>query len=366
LPISVAIVGIVGVPAKYGGFETLAQTLVDAENSDFQLTVFCSKSAYKERPRLYKNARMVYLPFRANGWQSILYDGMALFKSAIGRYDVILILGVSGALFIPLFTSSLRSRIIVNVDGIEWRRDKWGFFTRLFLRQSEAYAVRYSGKIIADNLGIYNHLKKCYNQESLVIPYGAPEFVHQQEGSTSFLKLMPKEYFFSVCRIEPENNIELILEAFSSAKSKNYVIVGNFEDSNFGRQLKKRFQTYANISILEPLYDLHLLNQLRKNCFAYIHGHSAGGTNPSLVEAMALALPIIAFDVDFNRYTLHGTGFYFKNKYSLRSLLEDLSFVELQSASEKIYDVFKKNYTIPKVLGEYWNCFNAIALKNYS
>ena len=124
---------------------------------------------------------------------------------------------------------------------------------------------------------------------------------------------LSENYAFKVCRIEPENNVHLILEAFYKYPLLNIVLVGNWNNSVYGKQLKLQFESFENIYLLEPIYDQNILNQLRSNCYLYIHGHSAGGTNPSLVEAMYLELPIIAYDINYNRETTSNKALYFKD-----------------------------------------------------
>ncbi|EKA4244511.1 glycosyl transferase, partial [Escherichia coli] len=144
--------------------------------------------------------------------------------------------------------------------------------------------------------------------------------------------------YLGLCRIEPENNIEMILNAFINT-DKKIKFMGNWDNSEYGRQLKKYYSNYPNITLLEPNYNIEELYKLRKNCLAYIHGHSAGGTNPSLVEAMHFNIPIFAFDCDFNRYTTNNLAHYFNDSEQLTSLADSLSFGNLKC---RVLDL--KNY----------------------
>lgn len=165
------------------------------------------------------------------------------------------------------------------------------------------------------------------------------------------------QYFFKVCRIEPENNIQLILNAFTKVKDQSIVIVGNWNNSEFGKEMLKKYDSLSNIKLLDPIYNQSDLNELRINCKGYIHGHSAGGTNPSLVEAMGLKLPIIAYGVNFNRYTLDNNGVYFNN---LQELIHELSLFDLRNIEmdkEKIHETFINRYTKDKIAGEYAQLF---------
>ena len=354
---NIAIVGIVGVPASYGGFESLVETLLDYNEEKINYTVYCSKKSYDNKLETYKNAKLKYLPLKANGVTSILYDGLSLMLSLREKYDIILLLGVSGAIFLPVFKPFLDSKILCNIDGIEWKRNKWNFLTKKFLRFSEYMAIKYSDYIITDNKGISDYVKFQYHKESITIAYGASETKNTNDHLLRKYNLKQGNYFFKVCRIEPENNIELILKAFSEVKEQNIVIVGNWNNSAFGRMMRQRYSIFPNINLIDPIYNTLKLDQLRTNCKAYIHGHSAGGTNPSLVEAMSLRTPIIAFNVNFNRYTLRGNGLYFETSNDLKNIISGFDLVNFSADIEKIYKTFNRHYTKVKIAKEYLDLF---------
>lgn len=169
----IAIVGIQGVPAKYGGFETLVENIIgDNCSPEVRYTVFCSGKDYATRLNTYKNVRLKYIPlFHANGVQSTPYDILSMLKCLHG-YDTVVILGVSGCIFLPVFRLLFRKRLVANIDGLEHRRAKWGKFTRWFLRTSEAMAVRYADVVIADNKGIQDYVRETYHKEAVLIAYG--------------------------------------------------------------------------------------------------------------------------------------------------------------------------------------------------
>lgn len=353
----IAVLGTSGVPARYGGFETLVENLLDNNKHNFKYTVFCSDKLYPFRVKKYKNAKLKYIKLKANGISSIFYDGISLLESLRGRYDIILLLGVSGAIFLPILKPFIRATIICNIDGIEWKRNKWNIPTKKFLKFSESIAIKYSDEIIADNKGIADYVNSEYNRDSITIAYGAS--IDRNHNNTLLKKydLKKNEYFFKVCRIEPENNIELILDAFTKVKNQRIVIVGNWDNSNFGKRMLQAYGSFPNITLLNPIYNQSDLNELRVNCKGYIHGHSAGGTNPSLVEAMGLNLPIIAYDVNFNRYTLDNNGVYFKNLKKLVHELIQFDSRNVEVDREKIYETFLNRYTVDKIAEEYAKLF---------
>jgi hypothetical protein len=167
----ISLIGTAGIPARYGGFETLAENLVRHNTSGVEYTVFCSAKLYPEKPRTYCGARLKYIRLDANGTSSMFYDLASMLMSL--RSDVMLILGVSGTLFLPLIRLIYGGKIITNIDGIEWKRDKWSRFASFVLRISEKVAVRFSDEIIADNQGIVDYLRQEYNAKAVLIEYGA-------------------------------------------------------------------------------------------------------------------------------------------------------------------------------------------------
>ncbi|PPK87830.1 glycosyltransferase involved in cell wall biosynthesis [Neolewinella xylanilytica] len=326
-----AIIGTVGLPAKYGGFETLASHLVEQLDRQYDMTVYCSGKQYAptNRPTHYRGARLHYLPLEANGVQSIPYDSWSILHALLYA-DVLLILGVAGAWMLPFVRLFTNKRIIVSIDGIEWKRDKWSWPARMYLYWAEKIAVKYSHCDISDNESIQDYTALRYGSLSNVIEYGADHTmtVRPAPADVERYPFLAKPYAFKVCRIEPENNLEMILRAFSGSAPLPLVVVGNWAKSPFGQELKARFADRANLLLLDPIYDQREIDLLRGNATLYVHGHSAGGTNPSLVEAMYLGLPILAFGVSYNRTTTEGKAQYFDteaelNEWLLRSTAED-------------------------------------------
>ena len=168
----IAIVGTRGLPNNYGGFETLADYLVAELNNEIEITVWCSSKYYGKKIKKYKNAQLRYLPFDANGLQSIFYDLISIILSL--HYDKILILGASGGIFFPLFFP-LKKNMILNFGGLDWQRNKWGPIAKMFLKFSEKLAVKNSDLLVADNEGIQNYIKSEYNLDSILIEYGGDQ-----------------------------------------------------------------------------------------------------------------------------------------------------------------------------------------------
>ncbi len=342
----VSIIGTVGVPACYGGFESLVDNLLDFTPSNVEYTVFCSAKKYEKRLETYKGAKLVYLNMDANGKDSIFYDFKSMKLSVAANAGIMLVLGVSGCMFLPYIRKIFKGKIITNIDGLEWRREKWQWYAKKLLKFNEKMAVKYSDIVIGDNKGITDYVKTEYskmlkNKRVELIAYGGDQVSRVKDDSLYEKYPFCREpYSVTVCRIEPENNIHIILEAFSKMPDDVLVFVGNWQKSDYGRALKEKYSAFQNIHLLDPVYEGHTVNFLRSNARVYIHGHSAGGTNPSLVEAMNLSLPILAFDCVYNRATTQEKCLYWKTSGDLQNLMKKLCHCGLDSESlcKKIAD----------------------------
>ncbi len=349
----IAIIGTVGLPAKYGGFETLTEYLTKHLGGSLDLTVFCSSKSCSKKQQTYNNARLVYVPLEANGIQSIFYDIVSMFK-AVRFADTLLILGVSGCIVLPLIRLISRKKIVVNIDGLEWKRAKWNRLAKWFLKFSEKLAVKFSDEVITDNKAIQDYVIEEYGVESNLIEYGG-DHVERLPLSSEIKEAYPlskNSYAFTVCRIEPENNIHIILEAFSQV-SFPLILVGNFGNSVYGKILVKQFSKTKNIQLCDPIYDQGKLNRLRGNAVLYIHGHSAGGTNPSLVEAMFFGVSIIAFDVIYNRQTTENKAEYFIDELTLKQCVNKFTSGVMKSNGTQMHKIALERYTWKKVVQEY-------------
>ena len=351
----IAVIGSVGIPANYGGYETLVQNLVDGkQRKDIQYVVYCSSGAYKDKLNEYHGAKLIYFPFNANGWQSPIYDALTSIH-AYFTCETILSLSSAGSFVLPFLRIFGKRRIIANYDGVELHRDKWGFLPRLVIRISQKCTSWFASYYIADNDAIAPILKDMYHVGCTVIEYGGDNAykVKNDEALLSRYNLSPQSYYFNVARIEPENNTDKILAAFKNMPDKQLVIVGNWNKSPYAQDLYNRYSTLENIKLLPPIYEPNEINLLRSNCRAYLHPHSVGGTNPSLVEAMSLKLPVLAFDVVFNRATTENKAWYFATTAELKEkvlALDDHNRMELSAA---MYEIAHRRYRWSTIVAKY-------------
>lgn len=350
----IAIVGTVGLPAAYSGFETLAEHLVrynERYGLPLDITVYCSARHFREQPATYHGARLRYVGLDANNASSIAYDALTMMMALREGVDTILLLGVSGAVALPLMRMVSRVRIITNIDGIEWRREKWQGAAKAVLRHSERLAVRWSHEVVADNGAIVDHIRDSYGRDSRLIAYGGD---HALSVPAVAYEGLPPRYALALCRIEPENNVHLILEGFVDQDRLPLVFIGNWDRSAYGRDLKQRYASRPGIVILDPIYDVGPLRTIRENCAVYLHGHSAGGTNPSLVEMMHFDKPIIAFDCVFNRQSTDDAALFFHDVEDLRRIVAEVVNTDDGGCGMRMGAIARDRYTWDRIGTQYF------------
>lgn len=353
-----AIIGTNGIPPKYGGFETLVENLVNYLSDKYEITVFCSSKSYPDKITHYKNCELKYIDLKANGWQGIFYDTVSLLKT-YRNYDIILMLGMSGFFILP-FLKKYKNKFYYNFGGIDWERSKWNSITQNFIKKTVNIAIRYTEHIIADNIGIQEYISKEYKRDSTLISYGGDQafVVSPLPSDIEKYPFLNSDYAFTVARIQPDNNIDMILDSFLHDSRYPLVFVGNWNRTPYGIYTKSKYTNIPNIILIDAIYDQHELNLLRSNCKVYLHGHSAGGTNPALVEAMNLALPIFTFDCSFNKYTTEFKAEYFSSSIELTMKLNTVSDQKLKEMSLEMFRIANESYQWKIIAQKYYELFN--------
>jgi glycosyltransferase involved in cell wall biosynthesis len=316
---SLYIVGTNGLGVRYGGWDGLLEHITSGLSGEYDIYVYTVKSEFDHESLIYNGSKVILVPMAANGMQSIFYDFFTMLHATFKSADLVLVLGVSGGIFFPFFRFS-KTKIILNPDGSEWKRTKFSFLTKCFLKLSEKMGVCYADHVITDNAVIGEEVLTEYGIDSSVIEYGADHVspVSLRHNTSQKYGLKTGEYIFKVCRIVPENNLEMILKALSCLPYI-FVLVGNWNNSEFGKRLRENYSYVENFLLLDPIYDQHEIDELRSNCKIYIHGHSVGGTNPSLIEAMQLGLACLVFNVSYNMETTDGKACYFVDESGIKN-----------------------------------------------
>lgn len=323
LRMKLGIIGTRGIPNRYGGFEQFASFLGPALAERGHEVYVYNPSYHPFREKQWKGVHIIskYSPGRRIGSTAqFIYDLNCILDARLRGFDALLQLGyTSSSVWSFLFPG--KSGIITNMDGMEWRRSRYSRPARWFLRYAEKRAVKGSDLLIADSQRIQQYLEEKYRKQALFIAYGATPFERPDRSLLAPFGLTPSGYHLAVCRMEPENNPEMIIRGWLLARSKTPLVIVGDCSNGFGKYLRR---TYARPDILFAggIYDPQALNNLRFFSRLYFHGHSVGGTNPSLLEAMACRCLIAAHGNEFNRFVLGENAFYFEDAEEVAALLK--------------------------------------------
>ncbi|MDG1722788.1 MAG: DUF1972 domain-containing protein [Flavobacteriaceae bacterium] len=324
----IAILGTRGIPNYHGGFEQFAEYFSLYLVKQGHEAVVYNSSEHPFKNKIFKGVEIIHKKNpekRLGAIGQFIYDFNCILDSRKRKFDVILQLGyTSSSIWHWLLPKS--SLIITNMDGLEWKRSKYSKSVQKFLLHAEKLAVKSSDHLIADSIGIKEYLKSKYGKESNYIAYGANVFDNPNKSIIKKYGVNTFAYNMLIARIEPENNIEEILDGFHSSNSKMpFLVIGKHEANKFGIYLSNKYKSDHRIKFIGGIYDIEVLNNLRYYSNIYFHGHSVGGTNPSLIEAMGSNTLIIANDNNFNKHILGQDAFYFKSSSDVKNYVESIS-----------------------------------------
>jgi glycosyltransferase involved in cell wall biosynthesis len=358
------IVGVRGIPNRYGGFERLVEVLAPHwARQGHIVTVFCEADTTQVvGVEEWQGIRRWFLKRHLNGPAgTILYDYAAFRRIPPGSYVIIFGYGTA------LFQSLLKFRHIkhaVNMDGIEWMREKWGRAAKIWLKWNEALAARLSDILIADHPEIQTSLQSRFGVKPEMIAYGVS--IERQLCETVVLshpleRYLSEPFFLIIARPEPENQIHIMLDAYrKSASSIPLLVIGNFSQNIYGRALLRE---YPEVVFAGAIYDAIFLNLLRARATYYLHGHSVGGTNPSLIEAMAVGGLVVAHDNIFNRWVLGGGGLFFHSAEQLAEILiVPVSEAERMSLKRRAFERCEDDFLWKGILCKYDNILNRLVV----
>lgn len=350
------ILGTRGVPNNHGGFEQFAEYFsLYMVSKGHDVSVFNSHT----HPFQLENWKGVKIIHKNDPEDKIgtvgqfIYDLNCINHCRKVHFDIILQLGyTSSSVWGKLLPK--KSLTITNMDGLEWKRSKYGRPVRKFLKIAESLAIRNSDYLISDSIGIKNYIEKTYDKDSKYIAYGADIFNTPDKAILEKYDVKSFGYNMLIARLEPENNIETILDGACLSKHKEpFLVIGKHDINKFGSYLKSKYKNQEHIKFIGGIYDLSHLNNLRYYSKFYFHGHSVGGTNPSLLEAMASGALIIANDNVFNKSILKRNALYFQNSNDVCNILDN------DGLFEENKETFKTNNAQEIKLNFNWDLINS-------
>ncbi|WP_121456976.1 DUF1972 domain-containing protein [Azonexus fungiphilus] len=351
------ILGIRGVPAAHGGFETFAERLsLFLVSRGWNVIVYCQEDGVgKLSEDCWRGVRRVRIPIKQSGAIGTIFFDFKSVIHALQKKDICLTLGYNTAVFcLALRVFGIKN--IINMDGIEWKRAKWGLAAKSWFWINERLGCWIGNHLIADHPKIKDHLATRVRSNKIsTIPYGADELSLNNSEVLREFGLCGKKFFTVIARPEPENSLLEIVSGFSDKNRDCLLIVlGKYDDNNpYHRAV--RGAAGAEVVFLGAIYDRNVVDALRYYSLAYIHGHQVGGTNPSLVEALGAANAIIAHDNLFNRWVAGNSALYFKDSDSFSCVLSE--FLSSPDLREKMSTGsrlrFKEDFTWDSVLSKY-------------
>jgi glycosyltransferase involved in cell wall biosynthesis len=360
----IAIIGTRGIPNHYGGFEQCAEYLaVGLVKRGYEVVVYNSHNhPYQEKTWNSVEICHCYDPeFKLGTAGQFLYDYNCIKDLKKKKFDIILQLGYTSS-SVWGWLLPRNSVVTTNMDGLEWKRSKYSKPVQAFLRFAEKLAVRYSDHLIADSVEIQRYIENKYKKKSTYIAYGADLFDQPDPSVLDEFKLEPYQYDMLIARMEPENSIETILDGVVKADTNRKFLVVGSTDNDFGTYLTAKFSNYQNIKFCGGIYNMNKLNNLRYHANLYFHGHTVGGTNPSLLEAMASNSLICSNDNKFNRAILENDALYFSDAddvvyHLLTGNKTEARYTQLiENNRQKITDL----YTCDKIIDMYAEHFESI------
>jgi len=360
----IAIVGTRGIPNQYGGFEQFADILSQGlAKRGHEVTVYCSANHLYKEP-LYKGVKLIHKFDPENKIGTVgqfVYDLCCMRDTRKHEFDIIYMLGYTSSSVWQKLIYKKGALVVTNMDGLEWKRSKYSPRVQVFLKYAEQWAVKYSDYLVADSIGIQQYLQKKFLVKSTYLPYGS--FVFNDADLKTLVHFHAKAYQYDmlIARFEPENNIEMILKAFvASSTDRELLLVGDSNHTEFGRRMYKTYKTDKRIRFLGAIYNQNAINNLRQFSNLYFHGHSVGGTNPSLLEAMGSSALICYHDNEFNKAIVGIDGFAFNSDLELSKIINTV--IKQDEPLKIANNISKINniYSWKKITNDYEHFFEQI------
>lgn len=360
---NIAIIGTRGIPNHYGGFEQFAEFVsVGLVKNGHEVTVYNSHThPYQETT--WNGVKIVHckdLENKLGTAGQFFYDLNCILDTRKKNFDIILQLGYTSSSVWGKLLPRKKSKIITNMDGLEWKRSKYSKKVRNFLLYAEKLGVKHSDHLISDSLGIQAYLQEKYKINSTYIPYGSNIFDNPEKIILEKYKVSEYQYNMLIARLEPENSIEIILDGVTLSKNKiPFLVVGNHE-TKFGEYLKSKFKNDSQIIFVGGVYDINALNNLRFFSSIYFHGHTVGGTNPSLLEAMGSSALICAHKNIFNESIIGSDGIYFQNPEDVAHSINTIKKENYETSINNNLNKINTTYSWEMITNQYLECFKKI------
>lgn len=355
----IAILGTRGIPNYYGGFEQFAEFFsVYLVQKGHEVHCYNSHN-HKFQEKTFRGVNIIHQhdpEYKYGTFGQFIYDYNCIIDSRKRDFDIILQLGYTSN-SIWYFLLPKKPIIITNMDGIEWKRSKYSRPVQQFLRFAERLAAISSDYLVSDSLGIQTFLKKRYKKDSTYIAYGANPFNNPNEAILEQYQVEKENFNMIMARFEPENNLEMVLDGVVKSNDSTPILVIGNHNTKYGEYLKKRYQNYASIRFMGAIYNLEHLNNLRYFSKLYFHGHSVGGTNPSLLEAMASKALILAHNNDFNKGIIKQNGYYFANSEEVKNLLLTIKKNDNLQFIQNNFEAIVNEFNWDKINGQYLTLF---------
>ncbi len=358
----IAILGTRGIPARYGGFETFAEELATRLVArGHEVAVYCRSNNYPYKERIYKGVRLVMLPtIRQKYLDTVIHTLLSILHSSFQKVDILLVCNAANSLFCIL-PRILRRKVLLNVDGVERQRKKWGPLGKAWYRLGEFFGTLFPHGIITDARVIEDYYLKKYKKKSFMIPYGAQTEKVESTDLLNRYQLEKDGYVLYVSRLEPENNAHVVIEAFEKIETdKKLVIVG---DAPYAKNYKKKLMTTKNPRVIFTGYIFGQgYREFQSHAYCYVHATEVGGTHPALLDGMALGKCVLVNETPENLEVIGKTGIVYKmnDAYDLR---EKLSLIlqrpEIRTTlSQKARERIDQFYTWDHITDQYESLFS--------
>lgn len=364
----IAIIGTRGIPAKYGGFETFAEEISKRFAKEGNITFVYGRKKYYEENEMnpeFNGVKTIYLKsVDIKQIETISHTLFSFIHFILkNKPDAVILCNVANVFIIP-FLKFFHIKTLINVDGLEWKRDKWNWFGKSFYKLCERIAIMFAKRsIIVDSKEIGRYFKNKYKINPTYISYGAKIIKEEDENNQNDIlnqfKIKKNNYFLQITRFVPENNVDLVIKAFKKVNTdKKLVVVGgdNYKSKYYKNILR---ESKEDVRIILPgfIYDKNIIDTLLFNAYAYIHGNQVGGTNPALLQAMGANNVVLAIDTLFNREVLRYAGYFFnKNTEDTQKTINQVLKLEendLNNNRLKAKKIIQRYYDWDKVANSY-------------